>query len=273
MGRLFNNVKIMEYQLSDKIRIFSQAFSGREDVVQKFWQSKDSEKSGYNPLCMNQWKKGICHRPCKNCENQDYIPMSDELVENHFRGKHILGIYPLLSDGTCNFMASHFDKDDDVVGLSLLHDVKRFFEACELHKIYCYIFRSKSGKGYHVYTFFDGAVPVWKARAVCLAMLEEAEILELTDGIGFDGLVPGNDTGFGNFVELPFQGSAARNGGHTMILDPGTGFRDVYENHKQWNILENLEKVSEGQLDVIVQEWNLYERSDMVNEYVRIHSK
>ena len=178
----------------------------------------------------------------------------------------MLGCYPLFEDGLCNFIVADFDDHHSVIGATLLDDVKRFYEVCEVHKIYCYIFRSKSGKGYHVYSFFDGPVPAWKARKVILALLEEAEFFdESVDGnsSGFDRLFPNQDSisegGVGNLVALPFQGNAARNGRHTLLLNHETGFVQEYSNSRQWEILSQLERVSEGQIDVLIQEWSLLE--------------
>ena len=65
--------------------------------------------------------------------------------------------------------------------------------------------KSKSGDGYHVYFFFDHPVPAWKARAVALAFLDEAQILNAKEvSCGFDRLFPSQDElsgrGFGNLI-------------------------------------------------------------------------
>jgi len=79
-----------------------------------------------------------------------------------------LGVYPLLQDNSCNFVAADFDDHNNKFGSSLLHDVNAFWEVCRIQEMPCYVLRSKSGSGYHVYSFFDGPVPAWKARAVFL---------------------------------------------------------------------------------------------------------
>ena len=63
-----------------KVELFSQTFRGREDVVPRYWESNRTGKKGYSPLCRNEWKEGICHKPCLTCENADYIPLSDEVI-------------------------------------------------------------------------------------------------------------------------------------------------------------------------------------------------
>jgi hypothetical protein len=92
-----------------KLALFKSAFAGRRDVVPRFWTSKDQTKVGYSPLCRNEWKDGVCEKPCRACQNADYVALSDEHLFGHFQGKHILGVYPLLPDNTCHFLAADFD--------------------------------------------------------------------------------------------------------------------------------------------------------------------
>jgi len=249
----------IQSELFDKARLFRTVFGGREDVVPRYWESGNG-RSGYSPLCRNEWKEGLCHKPCLTCMNPDYVPLSDALILKHFRGKHVLGVYPLLQDNSCNFVAADFDDHNNQFGSSLLEDVNAFCEVCEVQEIPCYVLRSKSGHGYHVYSFFDGPVPAWKARAVFFALLQEAQIFnEKEDSCGFDKLFPNQDElsgkGFGNLVALPFQGGAAKKGQNTLFLDPGTGLMEPFSD--QWAVLENVENVVETQLDQIIEAWNL----------------
>ena len=45
-----------------------------------------------------------------DCPNQEYIPLTDEVIQDHLEGRHIIGIYPLLPDETCHFLAVDFDR-------------------------------------------------------------------------------------------------------------------------------------------------------------------
>jgi len=40
---------------SEKIRLYMSLFKGRDDVYAKRWESKQKEKSGYSPSCLNEW--------------------------------------------------------------------------------------------------------------------------------------------------------------------------------------------------------------------------
>ncbi len=245
--------------LTSKVRLFRNAFKGREDIVPRYWKSKDGLRSGFSPLCRNEWKKDLCQKPCRTCNNPVYIPLSDALILDHLRGEHILAVYPLLKNNTCNFVAADFDNHHRL-GKSLLEDIKALYEVCQVQEIPCYVLRSKSGSGYHIYSFFERPVAAWKARAVTFALLEDAQILNgEEDSCGFDRLFPSQDElsgrGFGNLIALPFQGGAARAGKHTLFLDPESGFHEPYSD--QWVVLKNIRKVTETQLDAFIGKWSL----------------
>jgi hypothetical protein len=255
----FIDLKGNNQDVKDRIKtyLFKSAFKCREDVIAKYWQSK-SGKSGYSPLCRNEWKKGICKKPCRSCQNADYIPLSDQLVLDHFKGKIILGIYPLLKDGTCWFIAGDFDNHTG--DRSPLDDVRAYYEACQVQDIPCYALKSKSGKGYHTYIFFDSPVPAWKARIVAFALLQEAGVTGADAELSsFDRLFPNQDelTGkeLGNLIALPFQGQAARADRHTLLLNPKSQFSDTFRN--QWDELARIQRISENVLDDIIKTWNL----------------
>ncbi len=243
--------------MKNKINIFKNTFNGRRDVVPKFWESSKTGKSGYSPLCRNEWKV-VCNKPCRGCTSTDYIQLSDQLILDHFRGNHILGIYPLLKDNTCNFIAGDFD--DHNGDRDPLDDVKAYHEVCQMQDIPCYVLRSKSGKGYHTYIFFNSSVPAWKARAVAFALLQEASCIgEDVKLSSFDRLFPNQDEltgkGLGNLIALPFQGRVAKQGQHTLLLNPDTNFSDPYTN--QWPALSKIKRIGESTLDDLIGTWDL----------------
>jgi hypothetical protein len=109
---------------AEKIALFRRLFAGRSDVFPVRWENKRAGKSGYAPACANEWVKGICDKPrvkCGECPHQSFTPVSDDVIEKHLRGgdrvRHadsdfVAGVYPLLPDETCWFLAADFDKDD-----------------------------------------------------------------------------------------------------------------------------------------------------------------
>jgi hypothetical protein len=253
--------------------IFREVFKGRRDIVAERWESKEG-KSGFAPKCGNKWKEDVCKMPCKTCPNADYINLSGELVRHHFSGICVLGVYPLMADNTCNFVAADFDNHDGRRDPRL--DILAFYEVCQVQEIPCYVLKSRSGNGYHAYIFFIEALPAWKARLVAFALLREAQLIgEDIELSSFDRLFPNQDRltgrGLGNLIALPFQGiNRHRNKSvFTVFHDPATEFNEPYED--QWRILRNIERIGEGLLDQVITEWDLVDHSldmqDVVKEF------
>jgi hypothetical protein len=79
------------------------------------WESKTSGKSGYAPACANEWRAEVCEKPrikCGDCSNRLLVPLSDAVIYDHLAGKQTVGVYPLLEDDTCYFLAVDFDEAD-----------------------------------------------------------------------------------------------------------------------------------------------------------------
>jgi hypothetical protein len=243
---------------STKVHAFRQLFKGRQDVVPKFWQSKDGTKTGYTPMCRNEWREGVCQKPCRTCLNADYVPLSEDLLLDHFKGRHILGVYPLLKDATCHFIAADFDNHDGT--RDPFKDAKAYVETCQVQELPAYILKSKSGKGYHVYLFFNAPVQAWKARLVAFALLKEAQVIgENVRLSSFDRLFPNQDVlsgkGFGNLIALPYQGEAVKKG-NTLFLDPLSGWTTPMPGNL-WDVLRSIDPIFEPQLDNLIVQWGL----------------
>jgi hypothetical protein len=108
-----------------KIALFRSLFRGREDVYPKRFESLKTGQSGYQPACRNPW----ADRP----EEREFLPLTDDVVRNHLLGMDPLdrsgrdftiGVYPMLLDETCWFLAADFDK------ASWPDDTRAFLETC-----------------------------------------------------------------------------------------------------------------------------------------------
>jgi tetratricopeptide (TPR) repeat protein len=150
-----------ESPLTEKIRLYRSLFLGREDVYARLYQSKNAIKPGYSPACKNEWVNGLCQKfkiKCSNCSNREFLPLTDQVIQNHLEGKSTTGIYPLLKNDSCYFLAIDFDKQ------SWMEDSAAFCETCYGLNIPIALERSRSGNGAHVWIFFNGAVSALVAR-------------------------------------------------------------------------------------------------------------
>jgi len=94
-----------------KVILFRRLFRGREDIYPVRWTSTTTGKSGYSPHCTNKWQPGICKLPtikCSECSHNLYAPVTDYTIRQHLRGKITAGVYPLLVDHRCYFLAIDF---------------------------------------------------------------------------------------------------------------------------------------------------------------------
>ena len=129
--------------LADKVTLFRSLFRGREDVYPVRWEARTG-KSGYSPSCANEWKRPLCAKPrirCSECENRELLSVTDDVIESHLSGKQTIGVYPLLSDETCWFLATDFDK------ATWKDDALAFLRTCEELSVPAALERSRSGNG------------------------------------------------------------------------------------------------------------------------------
>ena len=234
----------------DKIALFRSLFRGREDVYSKRWENARTGKSGYAPACANEWAPRICEKPrvkCGACPNQSFPAMADEAIDGHLRGRHTLGVYPMLPDDTCRFLAADFDKE------AWRRDANAFLGACRSKGVPAALERSRSGNGGHVWIFFAEPVPAALARRLGAHLVTET--MERNPDIGFesyDRFFPSQDTvpagGFGNLIALPLQ-HGPREGGNSLFLDEG------FQPHAdQWAFLSSLRRLSLAEATAIADE-------------------
>ena len=233
-----------------KIRLFMSLFKGRDDVYAMRWENKNKGTSGYAPVCLNQWQPGICEKPkisCSKCKNKSYAAMDENTIENHLRGKTVVGIYPMLPDETCCFLAMDFDEADWQKDISAVRDV------CKEFMIPIAVERSRSGRGCHAWFFFENQLPATLTRKFGTAMLTCA--MSRRHEIQFksyDRMFPSQDTlpkgGLGNLIALPFQ-KAAREKANSEFI--GETFQSYFD---QWAFLSTIQKISEKRLEHLISE-------------------
>ena len=234
----------------DKIALFRALFRGREDVYARRWENDGKGTAGYAPVCANEWRRGLCDKPrvrCGACPNQAFLPVADEAIDGHLRGRHTLGVYPMLADDTCRFLAADFDK------VTWQRDAGAYLDACRAKGIPAALERSRSGNGAHVWFFFEEPMAASLARRFGAHLLTEA--MERNPDMGFhsyDRFFPSQDTlpqdGFGNLVALPLQG-VPRENGNSVFLDA-----DFEPWPDQWAFLSGLRRLGGAEIAAVVDE-------------------
>lgn len=108
------NQSLTNLDTGSKLSLFRSLFKGRIDTYPLRWESRGG-KSGYAPACANEWRPGICEKPrikCSDCGQRQLLPVSDDVIYRRLAGAIVVGVYPLLSDDTCHFLAVDFDEAD-----------------------------------------------------------------------------------------------------------------------------------------------------------------
>jgi superfamily II DNA or RNA helicase len=149
-----------------------------------------------------------------------------------------MGVYPLLEDETCWFLAVDFDKS------TWAEDVSAFVETCRRADLPAAVERSRSGNGAHVWFFFSAPVPASLARKMGCHLITETMSRHHQLGMeSYDRLFPSQDTlprgGLGNLIALPLQ-HVARRAGNTVFLDAQL---QPYPDDQQWAYLASVPRM------------------------------
>ncbi len=233
-----------------KVSLFRSRFRGRPDVFPTRFVSKKTSKPGYAPACANKFVRGVCALPairCGECPNQAFQRVDDQAILDHLRGRHVMGVYPLLEDETCWFLAADFDK------ASWQDDVSAFVAMCRSAGVPAAVERSRSGNGAHVWIFFVAPVPATAARQMaCYLITETMARHHQLSMDSYDRLFPNQDTmprgGFGNLIALPLQHEARRHG-NTLFVD------DAFEPYPdQWGQLASMPRMDPAAVLTIAEE-------------------
>ena len=253
---------------------FFSMFWGRQDVYAKRSVNKETGKAAYYPQCDNFWTN-VCHKKikdginCKDCQSRSYKIITKKDILNHLQGKaynasDVIGVYPLLSNGTCRFMVFDFDNHDkgaeekDFANSddTWMEEVEAMREICVLNGIEPLVERSRSGRGAHVWIFFDKPIAALLVRKFGFALLAKgAEQVNLKSFKYYDRMLPAQDSlpedsAVGNLIALPLQGKALQYGNSAFIDGNWNAYPD------QWEALFNKPRLSQGFLEEKIKEWS-----------------
>ena len=251
------SLPVFKFSLDERVALFMSLFKGREDVFARRWFSKSTGKAGYQPVCINEWRRGVCDKKtykCAECPNRDFAPLTSQDVYRHLEGKDenccdVVGLYVIMPDNNCSFLCTDFDDKSCKHGYK--DDVLAFVGVCRDWQIPYAIERSRSGNGAHVWIFFEEPLPAFKARRLGNAILTEAMNRDGRMSFNsYDRFFPNQDRmpegGFGNLVALPLQGQARKNLNSVFVDDDLLAYKD------QWSFLYNIRKVKEDNVDKLL---------------------
>ena len=233
---------------AEKVALFRRLFRGRTDVYPIRWEGKTSGKTGYAPACANEWRAGVCEKPrikCGDCGNRLLIPLSDAVIYDHLAGEHTVGVYPLLEDDSCYFLAVDFDEAEWRV------DALAFMKSCDELGVPVALEISRSGNGAHAWVFFASRVSARDARRLGTAIITHTcartRQLKLES---YDRLFPNQDTmpkgGFGNLIALPLQ-KGPREQGFSVFVDP-----DLRPYPDQWTFLASIQPMAAHDIEATI---------------------
>jgi superfamily II DNA or RNA helicase len=214
--------------MPELIALYRNLFYGRQDVFAVRWENEKAGTHGYAPKCKNEWDRNICGKAmrikgaCKKCNYRENQKITDNLIQQHFTGYGrnalAMGIYPLLEDETCRFLAIDFDKgnwQEEILAAKSIYSE---------YGIESYIERSRSGNGGHLWVFFREPVESHSARKLGIKVLEIA--MNRTGNSKFDSfdrLFPNQDHmpqgGYGNLIALPLQRQAVEKENSVFVDD------------------------------------------------------
>lgn len=280
-----NNIKtenqgeriIPEHITPDHAKYFYSIFKGRMDIYSKRAGKPNAKtgKTGYYTQCWNFWKDGICPKKdgkkikCGECNNQNYKQLSGNIIMKHLIGERedgsdVIGLYPMFPDETCNFLVFDFDNHDDKTSgddyantdNEWIEEVNAMRTICKNNQVDVLVERSRSGKGAHIWLFFEEPISASVARKFGTALLTKgAETVNLKSFKSYDRMLPAQnhllEGGLGNLIALPLQGQALKNGNSAFIDEEW----NAYPN--QWKQLQEIHKLSKDFVEEKIKEWSV----------------
>ena len=237
-----------EERARKRVALFRSLFRGREDVYARRWENPDG-RVGYMPAAVKDWKAINRSRPedRKKVDEKTrrFLPLTNAVIEQHLLGKETIGVYALLPDETCWFLAADFDKK------TWEYDSQAFLETCRELNVPAALERSRSGKGGHIWIFFERALPAITARKLGCVLLTRT--MERRHQIGldsYDRFFPNQDTmpkgGLGNLIALPLQ-FAPRKADNSVFIDS-----DFCPYPDQWHFLSTIRRIPVSAAEEIV---------------------
>jgi hypothetical protein len=215
-----------------KVAFFGRLFAARTDIYAARWENARTGRAGWLPAVRGGWRKGVPHA------EQEYLPLTAEVLAAHLSGKTHVGLYPLLPGDRCWWLAADFD------GPAAVLDAINYIKAARALNVPAALELSRSGTGAYAWIFFTAPVAAETARRLGTGLLREAMALRGQMSLAsYDRLFPSQDVlpagGVGNLIAAPLYGKARKNN-TTVFLDLAT----LEPDQDQWAFLSTLGRMS-----------------------------
>lgn len=270
--------RIIERYISESMVVdFYKLFWGRTDVY-----ARRGKNGGYFPQCENWWsdicpKKHGSKQICDLCPNKKWRQLTRGIILQHLLGRRedgtdVVGVYPLFPDDTCRFIVFDFDnheKDSERSDFANTDEIWRdeidaLRVICKQNDIPCLVERSRSGRGAHLWIFFQRPIQASLARQFGTLLLEKgATSINLRSFHYYDRMYPAQDhaKGIGNLIALPLQGQALKKGNSAFVDENWNAYYD------QWNVLlDQSLRIHPEKIQNFVYKWQA-ELTNLYNNY------
>jgi superfamily II DNA or RNA helicase len=213
-----------EFSKDQKIELFKSLFVGRTDMFAKKWQSKDLTQERF--FAVTQTFKA-----------EDYLPLSNEALEEHLRGKEHLATYPILPSSMCKYLVLKIVQEDTAkIQMSLnKYALKGYFELT-------------SCNDYHVWLFFSSLIEAKKAKALGEKILQKAQVT----GEIFPNQEFVNSSNLGKPIALPLFLKHRKN--HKTVFVDCVNLKPI---ENQWEYLSQIVKISRIQIEHLIARSNV----------------
>jgi superfamily II DNA or RNA helicase len=240
-----------------KVSLFRSLFRGRDDLYAVRWEGKNG-RTGYSPAGIREWDQAASARRGhkRSFRLSKLFTLDEEVIRDHLLGRQTIGVYPLLQDDTCWFVAADFDKK------TWKADACAFLKMCRETGVPASLERSRSGNGGHVWIFFATPVQAALARKLASALLTRTMERRYAMGLdSYDRLFPSQDMmpkgGFGNLIALPLQHNPREDGNSVFVDDQLRSFDD------QWAFLSSIKRLTSDEAQALLRK--VYPAGDVVN--------
>jgi superfamily II DNA or RNA helicase len=227
----------------DKLALFADRFAARRDVYAAYWENPRKGLKGWSPVVQDRFTRGsLWDRKPK--------PLTLDVMADHLgtTSPLFMGLYPLLPDATCHWLAADFD------GRQAMLDAHAYVKAAASLGVPCGLEVSQSGRGAHVWTFFTQPVTAGDARAMGTAIIHRAMGLRGSMPLeSYDRLFPNQDTvpvtssSVGNLIAAPLNGQRRTERRTTLFIDMVTW--EPFED--QWEYLSTLDQTTPRQVAAV----------------------